>query len=1208
MHSDPPDAYLPGDRRRALATGIEMPDRVHGSALFADISGFTPLTEALVTELGAMRGPEELTAQIDRVFHAVIDEVHRYGGEVIYFSGDAITCWLDGDDGTRAAACGLAIQQTMTRVSTVTTPGGRTLQLAIKVAVAVGAARRFVVGDPTIQLIDVLAGRLIDELADAEHLADKGDVVLAASAIAALEGRVERRDHLLLGLTVDVPAPSLPDAEAPLEESLVRQWLLPAVYERLISDRGAYLAELRPAYPVFVRFGGIDFDDDPDAITALDGFLRGAQEVLTGYGGNLLQLTLGDKGAYLYAVFGSPVAHEDDAARACAAALDLLALETTTAATDLQIGVTTGRLRSGTYGHPMRRTFVCLGDAVNLSARLMSRAPAGSAYVADEVRRVAGDRFETTEVGEMTVKGKSIPVLVHSLIRRRTRGANREVRYPLPMVGRVQEMTVLREAVAAARAGRGQVVAVTAEAGRGKSRLVAEAVREMRAAGLPVAFGEAAGVGRSASYSAWGEVWQTMLGLDPDASDAVQGMQLNRVVGALDRRLLPRVPLLGEVLGIDLPDTPLTASFDAKLRKTSLESLLVELFEEITSRAPHVVVIEDSHAIDALSLDLLHELVRASDSLPALFVVAGRPDAMMDDLLGLREVTDRLHVVELGELDGEQVQHIVAGKAAQLFGVDVVPAPELVAFVAERAQGNPFYVEELLSFVKDMGHDPTDPTVLSRLYVPDSLHRLVLGRIDLLPETPRTTVKVASVAGRAFESPFVRSMNPELGSDDDVEGHLAVVSRVDLVTPVLVEDRSWIFRHPVTRDVAYDSLPFALRARLHRRAAESIEEAGVDEVERQLEVLAHHSRQGEDVDRQRTYLVRAGVAAQHRYANADAAHYYSQALEVLEPADQTPVLRRLGKVLELAGRWADAEAIFQQGAALAESLDDRVVAAWCRADLGENLRKQARFDDAAAALAEAKVEFERVGEQAGVGTVLHVLGTIASQRGDYDEARSNYEASLVIRRSLGDRAAVGSLLSNLGLVAENLGDLDEAVRYNEEALAVRQEVGERWAISISQNNLGMMALAAGDFALASTRFAESMRLADEVGDRWVVAVGHHNLGNAFVGLGELDRARSEFAAAWEAYDSHDDEWSLTLLAEDVVPMEVAAGRLVSAAQLMGAADAIRERLQTPRPPSVQAVIDGVLEPHRVWWDSDGVRERLDGADMGLTLLERLLAG
>ncbi|MEA3184553.1 MAG: hypothetical protein QOJ74_1030, partial [Ilumatobacteraceae bacterium] len=337
--TDHTEAYLAGDRRRAIRDGRELSDRVWGTALFADVSGFTPLTEALANELGPQRGAEELTAHLNRVFHAVIDDVDRYGGEVIYFGGDAITCWLDGDDGRRGVACGMAIQRTMGEVGTIRTPFGTEVKLSIKVAVAVGSARRFVVGDPAIQLIDVLAGRLIDELADAERLADKGDVVLARSALESLGERVTTselrtdQDHpntsvgVLAELLVGVDEIDAEPSTIGLSEALVRQWILPSVYERLISGRGEFLAELRAAYPLFLRFGGIDYDNDPAAAAKLDHFVQRSQQILSEYGGNLLHVILGDKGAYLCAVFGTPHAHEDDASRAATAALELLALE-----------------------------------------------------------------------------------------------------------------------------------------------------------------------------------------------------------------------------------------------------------------------------------------------------------------------------------------------------------------------------------------------------------------------------------------------------------------------------------------------------------------------------------------------------------------------------------------------------------------------------------------------------------------------------------------------------------------------------------------------------------------------------------------------------------------------------------------------------------------------------------------------------------------
>ena len=167
LPGDNPQAYIPEDRRRALARGDDLPALGYGAAVFVDISGYTPLTEALARAHGERRGAEELTAAVDRISAALIEVLHRWQASVVYFSGDAVTAWIDQDDGSRATACGLQMQEVMSRIGSVTTPGGHTSGLGVKVAVAVGRVHRFVVGDPKVQLIDVLAGQLMDSLAHA---------------------------------------------------------------------------------------------------------------------------------------------------------------------------------------------------------------------------------------------------------------------------------------------------------------------------------------------------------------------------------------------------------------------------------------------------------------------------------------------------------------------------------------------------------------------------------------------------------------------------------------------------------------------------------------------------------------------------------------------------------------------------------------------------------------------------------------------------------------------------------------------------------------------------------------------------------------------------------------------------------------------------------------------------------------------------------
>ena len=196
------------DRRRVLVNSEDLPDRTCGAALVADISGFTPLTEALVTELGPRRGADELSSQLNAVYGALIAEVHHYGGSVIGFSGDAITCWFDGDNARVATTCALAMQQIMSQFSVITTASGSIAHLAMKAAVACGPVRRFRVGSPQIQFIDVLAGTTLDQTAMAESCARRGEVILSPAAAAQLSSQAHVAEWRSGGPTAHNPEPA----------------------------------------------------------------------------------------------------------------------------------------------------------------------------------------------------------------------------------------------------------------------------------------------------------------------------------------------------------------------------------------------------------------------------------------------------------------------------------------------------------------------------------------------------------------------------------------------------------------------------------------------------------------------------------------------------------------------------------------------------------------------------------------------------------------------------------------------------------------------------------------------------------------------------------------------------------------------------------------------------------------------------------------
>ncbi len=436
--------YISYDRRRALLNGEDVPTQTRGAALFADISGFTALTSMLLKTLGPKRGPEALTRHLNQIYDSLIRSVHRYGGSVVNFSGDGIICWFDEQQGDavttgRAVACALVMQAHMKKICLLQPLTNQKIDVKIKIAIAAGSVRRFQVGDPTIQYIDVLAGKTIDRMAAAEQLAQAGEIVVSAEVIAQLGKAVKVGAWRVVpdattGITqhfatieqlcpdisapdiqkIDVPPPpahissSPHNTEAAIENRL-RLWLLKPVYERFAPGGDRFVAETCTAVPLFLKFTGIDYEDDEAADQKLDAYIRLVQNVLAHHEGHLVQVTIGDKGSYLYAVFGVPATGDtNDANQALAAALALRSLSTKLDFIEaVKIGLSRGRLRVGAYGGTTRRTYGVLGKAANTAAWLMSQAhPNQIVTTAPFIEAIASDDYTIRPLGAVPCKGQ----------------------------------------------------------------------------------------------------------------------------------------------------------------------------------------------------------------------------------------------------------------------------------------------------------------------------------------------------------------------------------------------------------------------------------------------------------------------------------------------------------------------------------------------------------------------------------------------------------------------------------------------------------------------------------------------------------------------------------------------------------------------------------------------------------------------------------
>ncbi|HLU82808.1 MAG TPA: adenylate/guanylate cyclase domain-containing protein, partial [Trueperaceae bacterium] len=328
----------------ALTGFATVPELADGSMLFADVSGFTSLTSRLVRLLGPRRGAEEVPRYLNQLYDALIAEAERRDGSIIGFAGDAITCWFAGDDGTTAADCALAMQRAMAPFKEVALDhsGLELASLTLKVSVTVGPVRRYVVGDPSVQLFDVVAGDTVSRLEPLNNLAQPGEVVVDELTAVRLDRLAYGSRVFARNLTTPsgagafvldpdlAPSALMPAAEPSAYGSAadgrrhgsvsgsgslafrspstnpfpstdqLRAWLLPNVHRRLQAGRGEFLTELRPVAALFMSFDGIDFDNDPAAGDKLDSLLRWVQDEAERVGGTVVQLTTGDKGSYLY--------------------------------------------------------------------------------------------------------------------------------------------------------------------------------------------------------------------------------------------------------------------------------------------------------------------------------------------------------------------------------------------------------------------------------------------------------------------------------------------------------------------------------------------------------------------------------------------------------------------------------------------------------------------------------------------------------------------------------------------------------------------------------------------------------------------------------------------------------------------------------------------------------------------------------------------
>jgi len=888
------------------------------------------------------------------------------------------------------------------------------------------------------------------------------------------------------------------------------------------------------------------------------------------------------RGDGLVAFFGATSAHEDDPERAVLAALSMQESLSGYAADlaehegidlQLRVGVNTGEVIVTSVGDRRRYSEeTAMGEAIALAARMETAAEPGTVLVSENTYHLTEDLFVWQPLGEIKVKGVSQSLAVYrpSGLRLDREWARDWQSYGLavPLIGRDEEFQTLKHCVEELYDGRGSILMVTGEKGMGKTFLVARVqqyfVRQEALLAEAQTWEENAPAehshppcvtwlyGRSRSYdqscpfTVWLDLLQNWLGRPPEEPPENTCARLRQRAEELwGEQLSEYYPYLATFLSL-----PLEKAFTERIKHLDAEGLQQQFFrvirswvETLSRRGPLVLAFSDMQWADTTSLDLLKYCLPLCDTETLLWLLVFRPERT-SPVWEFRHYVETEYPHRLTDL---ALPPFTAAQSAELIGRLIGPETlpeETRALVVEKAEGNPYYIQELIDtliaegvLMKEPGTGMWQATrAVTSLELPDSLQSLLLARIDRLSPEERHVLQMAAVIGPVFWLNVLRAL---AGDAHALQSHLTALQRAQLIherrrMPDL--GMEYAFNSSLLRDVAYESLLNTQRVTYHLQVAEYLENLGAGESQAaHYGLLAYHYRFAGKLRQELHYTLKAAEQARQVYANAEALEYYTRALELLDEMaaqaadeEQSAICARRFEVLDgrrevffLSGDWekgaADARALLP----LAQQLSDEP--AWLIDALLQQpgvAHVQGREElDAGIAMAQEALQLsQQLGDRRREMRSLIAITNLRNLGNDPSWQESGKRA-LELARQLDDPRAEIAILLRMGW-AYGPDSLERSREYLEAAMPIVQRLDDKAAEISLLSAMQPQIEREGDYVRALTDYAQKrLRISREIGDRFAEGLALSSCGQLRgIWLGDYEGGLSlerEALAIWE---------------------------------------------------------------------------------------------
>ncbi|MBU4485332.1 MAG: AAA family ATPase, partial [Candidatus Delongbacteria bacterium] len=830
-----------------------------GYVMFADLSGFTAMSEKLSKK--GIEGSEEISKILNTIFEDMIGIILNTGGSVYKFGGDALTVFFpEKIKPQEVLASGILLVSAMDKYSEIKSIGGK-VKVEIKVGTAYGKTIIGQLGDKDKDYF--IAGDTLDAACDCEHHAGKGESIIHRSFVDKLASSKTKMTPLknksgdyFLAPNKKLKLSSHNDTKIITE---ITEELNPFTRDILLSKERAgeiEKGELRNCTVLFMSFTGITYDNN-FMYDLLNKFVINVYNISAKYSGFVNKVDMGDKGSKIIVLFGAPIATEKNEEYAGRCAMEII--DTLPLGMKVKVGINSGNIYFGIIGSSMRLEFTVIGNAVNLSARLMTSCAENEIIISDGIKnKIEG--VNTINSRGLKLKGIKDLFLVHTI----ESITGKQSSY-IKAVGRDTEISQYKKYLKDKKI---TLINIKAEAGLGKSVLAGEFARIVSLKS-DVIKSECLSYTSENPFYTIKDIITGMIGESANSPADIKIKKIEKLLKKINEE--HNIDIYLSFLGLDKGRK---IKLDESMKNVFID-ITQSIFIELTSKKQFYIFIEDIHWIDNDSNELLKSLVEITANSQCLWHFIYRPD----DKLSFFEKLLFSKVIEPDNFSKEAAKEYIIKK----FHLKTLPA-KLYDNIYSKAKGNPFYMDEIIISIREKngllkesdGSFSIKPGYIN-FEIPENINEIILARIDQIDDNSKRILKIASVIGRIFQINILNQLRDlqEKATTLNLRSQLFDLSLMDFTMFELNNDNEYLFKHVITRDVIYETLLFSIRRKYHAEIANIYEENAGDNIKSLYELLAFHYKLAKERSKAKEYLFLSSEKAEQNFS-------YPQAIKFLK--------------------------------------------------------------------------------------------------------------------------------------------------------------------------------------------------------------------------------------------------------------------------------------------------------------------------------------